>query len=769
MRTGFVSLPLARIALLGVVPAVVAIPIALGLGKPAKVAPEAAKPRQSAFQRHETVDTSGFGLASTSIRPWRPDASLETVARAWKNVTPDQLRQLETALRQHSPDDVERVPLLTIKAISLNYAGKPEAAYKALCESRKLLEQHPDVAAAKLYTTIYYQGITALRMGETENCVRCRGASACIIPFDRAATHRKQRGSRLAVQHFLEYLKEFPDEMDVRWLLNLAQMTLGEYPEKVDPRYYVPLDHFAKSEFDIGVFHDIGYKIGLDRTNQAGGVIMDDFDNDGRLDIVVSSFDATQQLAYYHNTGNGSFQDVALSSGLAGQLGGLNCVQADYNNDGYLDIFITRGAWLQLPIRPSLLRNNGDGTFTDVTKEAGVQEAVNSNSAAWADYDNDGYVDLFVCCEQQPNRLYHNLGNGKLKEVAGPAGLLDPIEHFCKGATWSDYDNDGYPDLFVNYMDGTAHLFHNERNGRFEDTGASMGINGPTQGFSCWSFDYDNDGWTDIFATCYQRSVPEVVNGLMGKPTTMPTSRLFHNLQGKGFADMTKQAGLDMVFSTMGSNFADFDNDGFLDMYLATGEPNLGALFPNRMFKNVAGQRFSEITGTSRTGQLQKGHGVACGDWDRDGNVDLFVDLGGAVPGDAYHNVMFQNPGHTNQWLTLKLVGKKTNRAAIGARIKVVTGGKLPQTIHRTVCSGSSFGGNPLQQTIGLGQADHVETVEVYWPTSRTTQVFHNISVNQALEITELAAAPRPLHWTKLPVPAPDAGMGMMSASVSHR
>ena len=147
----------------------------------------------------------------------------------------------------------------------------------------------------------------------------------------------------------------------------------------------------------------------------------------------------------------------------------------------------------------------------------------------------------------------------------------------------------------------------------------------------------------------------------------MEGTRLYRNLGGKRFQDVSKETGVDKVFATMGSNFADFDNDGYLDFYLATGEPSFATLVPNRMFKNVAGQRFAEITTTAGTGHLQKGHGVACGDWDRDGNVDLFVETGGAVPGDRYHNVLFQNPGHGNNWLTVKLVGQKTNRAAIGA------------------------------------------------------------------------------------------------------
>ncbi len=192
-----------------------------------------------------------------------------------------------------------------------------------------------------------------------------------------------------------------------------------------------------------------------------------------------------------------------------------------------------------------------------------------------------------------------------------------------------------------------------------------------------------------------------------------------------------------MVFAAMGTNFGDFDNDGWLDFYLGTGDPNLATLVPNRMFKNVAGARFAEITASSRTGHLQKGHAVSCADWDNDGDVDLFVQTGGALNGDQYHNVLFQNPGQGNNWLKLKLTGKKTNRAAIGARIKVVTAGDKPLTIHRHVSSGSSFGANPLQQTIGLGKATRIALLQIDWPTSATIQLFRDIPANRSIEVTE--------------------------------
>jgi len=174
---------------------------------------------------------------------------------------------------------------------------------------------------------------------------------------------------------------------------------------------------------------------------------------------------------------------------------------------------------------------------------------------------------------------------------------------------------------------------------------------------------------------------------------------------------------------------------------------------PKRMLRNVDGKRFTEITAAAGTGNLQKGHGVAFGDWDRDGNVDVFIEMGGAVPGDRYHNILFQNPGHENAWLTVKLIGEKTNRAAIGARIKVVTAGSEPRTIYRHVSSGSSFGANPLQQTIGLAKAERVALLEIRWPTSGTTQVFQDVAINQAIEIIEFAEEYRPLNWTRVPLP----------------
>jgi hypothetical protein len=705
------------------------------------------------YKPRKYLDTAGFALVNARVTPWPRYASLEQIADAYRKIGFRQLELFQRDLDNPAMTERMRVTNQMVQAAFLNYEGEPARAGDVLAAARAEVEANALMAEDWLYTIIFYQGLTALRLGETENCVLCRGESSCILPIAPAAVHTKPTGSRLAIRFFTEYLRQFPDDLEVKWLMNLAYMTLGEHPDKVDPAHLITLERFTRSEFDIGRFRDIGHIVGVNRLNQAGGAIMEDFDGDGLLDIVISCFDTTESMAFYRNKGDGTFEDRTKEAGLAGQLGGLYCVQTDYNNDGHPDIYVPRGAWIKIPMRPSLLRNNGNGTFTDVTAEAGLLDPVNSITASWADYDNDGWLDLFVCNETGPCRLFHNKGDGTFEEVAAKAGVAGGPGFIAKGAAWIDFDNDGYPDLFVNNLAGSAVLYRNNRNGTFTDVTAAMGITGPKYGFSCWAWDFDNDGYLDIFATSYDWSLADIVRGVIGQPHTRGTSKLFRNLGGKGFQDVTREAGVDMVFATMGSNFGDFDNDGYLDFYLGTGDPMLSTLVPNRMFKNVGGKRFAEISGSSGTGHLQKGHAVACGDWDRNGTLDIFIEMGGAVNGDKYHNILFQNPGQGNNWLSVKLAGKKTNRPAIGARIKAVTAGAEPLTVHRHVSTGSSFGANPFEQHIGLGKADRVAVLEVYWPTSQTTQVFKDIPANRAIEITEFATEYKDI--TRKPIPLP--------------
>ena len=341
--------------------------------------PVVTKPALLTYQPRRQVDTSGYRWVVNKVTPWSPTASLEEVSKSWQGAGARLIEEIDRDLAKGGISDDMRLAALVTKATIFNYEGTPIRAGEILEQTRARVEGEDGLAEKWLFTIIYCQGITALRRGEDENCILCRGESSCILPISPAAVHTNPLGSRLAIKHFSEYLAQFPNDLEVRWLLNVAHMTLGEHPDKVEPLYRISLERFNKSEFDIGKFRDVGHLAGVNRFNQAGGAIMEDFDNDGLLDIVISSFDPTEPMAFYRNKGDGSFEDVTKKAGLLGQVGsGLQCVQTDYNNDGFMDIFVLRGAWLNQPIRPSLLRNNGDGTFTDVTKEAGLADAVNS-------------------------------------------------------------------------------------------------------------------------------------------------------------------------------------------------------------------------------------------------------------------------------------------------------------------------------------------------------------------------------------------------------
>jgi hypothetical protein len=707
------------------------------------VAPRGVLPLGGYLPRKMDLDSSGFGEVRNLLRGTPAGPSLREARAAWEEAPFRRLRELQAALLANRTER-DALRALRARAALLNYAGDPRAAYESLEQLRARLEKDPERARRCLYGIIFFQGVTALRTGEDDNCIHagCRTDCSCILPLAAEAVHRRPEGARLAVHHFKEYLEQFPGDLEVQWLLNLAHMALGEHPAQVDPRFLLKLTAFQSREHSIGRFTNVADRAGVARFNQAGGAILEDFDGDGLLDLAVTSMDPAQPMALYQNQGDGRFDERSLDAGVSDQLGGLNCVQADYDNDGLTDIFVPRGAWLDDPIRPSLLRNAGSFAFVDVTRESGLASPANSNAAQWADYDNDGWLDLFVCCERERNRLYRNRGDGTFEDVTVRAGLAAPLE-YCKGCTWVDVDNDRDQDLFVSDLRGPARFYRNQGDGTFVEATSSQGIDGPMHGFSCWSWDYDNDGWLDIFATCYDWTLADVVRGLMGKPSLgRHSNRLFRNREGTGFEDVTRAAGLDAVFAAMGTNFGDFDGDGYMDFYLGTGAPELSMLVPNRMFRNLGGRRFVEVTATSGTGHLQKGHGVACGDWDRDGDLDLFVQTGGAVPGDRAHNVLFDNPGQGNHVLTVRLVGTKTNRSAIGARLKAVTAGPDPLTVHHRVASGSSFGANPLEVALSLGPHTRVERLEVYWPTSDTTQVFRDLQADQVIRIVELEDAP---------------------------
>jgi hypothetical protein len=643
----------------------------------------------------------------------------------------------------------------------LMYAGRLAEAAAAF-EAAQAFSRSAGGSAREHAELTALLGITSLRRGEIENCVMCVGPSSCIVPIAAEAVHQQQAGSREAIEYFTAYLAERPGDLRVRWLLNLAFMTLGEYPAKVPSPHLIPLETL-RSHADVGRFENVAPLAGLTGrgANLAGGSIFDDFTGDGRPDLFTTSLDAELGASLYVNRGDGTFEDRSASAGLADQVYALNVTRADIDNDGDLDVLLLRGAW-ERKMRLSLLRNRGDGRFDDVTVSAGLAEPISTEAAAWGDYDNDGWVDVFVCGEFIPpidnlpanqrdprnrGRLYRNRGDGTFVDVAAAAGVA--VEQCAKGSAWSDYDGDGRLDLFVSNYVGPCRLFHNEGDGQFRDVAPALGVTGgATAGFACWFWDYDNDGRLDLFVNENLYSFAEEVAVLSSAPPGRPSHpRLYRNLGADGFRDVTHEVGLDRPVTPMGCNFADIDNDGYLDLYQGTGGMSFEHLVPNRMFKNDAGQRFLDVTLSSGTGHLQKGHGVSFADYDGDGDLDLFVEVGGAVPGDTAYNLLFRNPGHGRHWLKVKLVGTKTNRAAIGARIKAEVKGPDGSTrsVYRTVGNNSSFGGNSLVELIGLGEAMDVAVLEVSWPTSRTTQTFRDLAADRTVEITEGVDAVKPL------------------------
>ena len=455
--------------------------------------------------------------------------------------------------------------------------------------------------------------------------------------------------------------------------------------------------------------------------------------------------------------GDGTFADETDKAGLTGFFGGLNMIQADHDNDGDLDIFVLRGAWLSRWGRHpnSLLSNNGNGTFTDVTFAAGLAEvSYPTKSATWGDYDNDGNLDLFVVNETDgsidaPSQLFRNNGDGTFTDVAEKAGVRSRC--FGMGTVWGDYDDDGFLDLYVGDCQ-PAKLFHNNGDGTFTDVARRLEVRGPRRPFAAWFWDFDNDSALDLLVNASSGSVgvlslnPLGIDVTEGDPSRRSLQQsvevevlhLYQNDGKGGFREVAAQQGLTYPSQPMGANFGDLDNDGFLDFYLATGDVFYSELRPNVMFRNLGGTRFENVTMAGGFGHLQKGHGVSFADLDNDGDQDVYVQMGGAYPGDKYSDALFENPGFGNHWITLKLEGRRSNRSAIGARIHVqVREGDTERSIYRHVNSGGSFGCNPLRQTVGLGKAEQILALEILWPATGRTQRFADVGLDQAIRIVE--------------------------------
>ncbi len=645
--------------------------------------------------------------------------------------------------------------------------GRNQAALVSQELALKLVEENGDqlVDDAQQLVDIesrmlFLIALTHLRIGEVENCLNCRTGESCILPIRKGGVHRQPGGSRHAIEYLERVLGKNAEHAGARWLLNIAYMTLGEYPDAVPESWRISFDAFDSSE-PFPQFPNISRQLELNAITLSGGVVADDFDNDGWIDLVVSSWDTAGQILYFRNNGDGTFSDRTREAGLLGLFGGLNLIQADYDNDHDVDILVLRGGWQAASEKPinSLLQNDGQGRFRDVTFAAGLGERhYPTQTASWADFDQDGDLDLYIGNEDHPCQLFRNNGDGTFTNVARHAGVENG--GYTKGVIWGDFDNDRDPDLYVSNfgtpsrMRGTTgddvdrafgadrgaknRLYRNQGDGTFVDVAKELSVTRPAFSFPTWFWDYNNDGVLDLFVASYHGTVDDLASEYFRASRRTEASCLYRGDGQGGFEEVAASHQLQRTSLTMGANFGDLDNDGFLDFYLGTGSPEYDSLMPNLMFHNREGKRFSDVTTAGGFGHLQKGHGIAFADFDNDGDQDVFAELGGAYKGDAFANAFFENPGFQNHWLAVKLVGKQSNRSGIGARLHVVIEEEgQERSIYRWVNSGGSFGGNPLRQHVGLGKATRILKLEVYWPTSDQTQVFREIPRDQFIEITE--------------------------------
>jgi len=495
------------------------------------------------------------------------------------------------------------------------------------------------------------------------------------------------------------------------------------------------------------------------------GVAIFDYNNDGLMDLYfvngarlpdMDKSDPRYWDRLYRNNGDGTFTDVTAKSGLRGEGFAMGVAAGDYDNDGWVDLYVT-GINLN-----QLFHNNGDGTFTDVTEKAGVRGLhpklgkTWSISAGWFDYDNDGRLDLFVtnyvnwslpteplckirgivayCSPDsytgQPNMLFHNNGDGTFTDVSEQSGIG---KHVGKGmgVVFADYDRDGFTDVFVSNDTYRNFLFHNNGNGTFSEVGIVNGVayneNGKSvAGMGADFRDVDNDGHPDIF-----------VVGMIGD--TFP---LFRN-RGKDFSDVTSAWGIaapTVRMTAWGAGIADFDNDGWKDLFAACASildnseeiDHLPSKLPNKVLRNSGGNRFLDVSESAGPGFAvpQAHRGAAFGDLNNDGRIDVVVTNQNSRP-EIFLN---RSPG-SNHWLLVKLVGNRSNRDGLGARLKATITGRAPLYNHATTSTGLSASSDPRVH-FGLGAAARLENLEIWWP-SGIHQSLSDVKADQILTMRE--------------------------------
>ncbi len=707
------------------------------------------------------VPSSSTAKVSTTSSHDRMRLKLDSIRRRTNDEHPyvgsseaDQLRQL---MKNHSmgvPISLRWDTTFRLAQLDLQLGNEEESIEQYLwCQDnldRVASSDTPADHRRREVQLMFELGVAYMRLGETQNCCLRNHPESCILPIKGKGIHSNKEGSQKAIKCFMRVLEmtsldnetERDLHLSAQWLLNIAWMTLGKHPQSVATDYLIPLESFGASD-SLVRFVNVSKQLKLDTFSMSGGVIVDDFDNDEYLDLIVSPWSPASQLKIFHNNQDGTFDDWTERSGIHGFCGGLNLVQADYDNDGDVDLLVLRGAWLGSEGRHpnSLLRNNGDSTFTDVTLDVGMNEHFPTQTASWADYDNDGDLDVFIGNEsdetlQAPCQLYRQDSDGIFRDVAAAAGVTN--NRYAKGVSWGDFNRDCFPDLYVSNHSAPNRLYENNRDGTFTDIAVIAGVDKPLTSFPTWFWDFDNDGSLDLFVSAYTATTADLAAFHLGLATSSERSCLYRGDGKGGFQDVTTACGLQRPDASMGANFGDLDNDGYLDFYLGTGYPRYESLMPNVMYRNLQGRRFVDVTVSGGFGHLQKGHAIAFADFDHDGDQDIFEQMGGAYPGDRFNDAFYENPGSGNHWITLRLTGSQSNRSAIGARIDItITEDGKQRHVFRHVNSGGSFGASPLRQTIGLGTATKIDRLDVFWPTTGKTQSFDDVPMDGYFLIIE--------------------------------
>ncbi|NKB69110.1 MAG: tetratricopeptide repeat protein [Candidatus Latescibacteria bacterium] len=539
-----------------------------------------------------------------------------------------------------------------------------------------------------------------------------------------------------------------PQHQKARWNLRIACRQLGLDPQQLAAPYRLDLAPGMDPLHESVRFTDIGPETGMAVVNMGRGTAWRDFDGDGWLDLFTVEDGGVHAL--FRNMGDGSFVDGAATAGLADPRGGWSATWLDYDNDGAADIFVTRDGF-QGPGPNSLYRNLGDGTFVDVARQAGLVKLADSFVSAGGDYDNDGWVDVYVgngiIQKGHPNSLYRNQGDGTFVEVAAQAGV-DNGRGATIGVVWGDYDNDGWLDLYAVNNGTSSALYRNQGDGTFTDVTKEAGVPGPLFGFVAFFLDYNGDGWLDLFVSSSALTIDEVIDSAVtGKPSLFSGNRayLYRNNGDGTFADMAREAGVGLTLGTMAATYGDIDNDGYPDLYLANGGPAMDRFEPDRLYLNNRNGTYADVSEAAGLEVIGKGHGTTMADFDNDGDLDIYSPQGGVGgnDGNAQPNRFYRNEGNDHHWLIVRLVGGAgaspseqavSNRDGIGAKVTVEVGGARR---YSEVSGGSGFGvTNSLPLEFGLGAARQVEAVEVRWPSGHIDRL-QDVAVDQVLTIVE--------------------------------